>query len=478
MSSTEPEPTQDTARPGRSPLVVASVAMAVLLAGGGGAYFATSASDGGRAEPAAGRTAPPPLALDGHTEGSSGPGIAPGEPAPNGVVYRASGPLPDGPDTAHVHRSRGAVGADEVARLARALGVSGAPRPDGTAWKAGPEKDGSGGVLQVEKEAPGTWSFGAAPAGDDCRKGTSCPGGGHNGGPTGWGGTPVGEEAAKKAAAPVLKALGQDDAKLDATQLMGAVRVVNADPVVGGLPTYGWTTGIQVGPDGQVVGGSGRLKEPVKGDEYPVIGAEEALKLLNAGSPDEGGVSIGGCATPAPLEGEGKAGPEVSCAPERKPAKETVTISQAVFGLAAHTVEGRPALVPSWLFQVEPKGDARPFTITYPAVAPQHLAPAPKPSPTQPAVPEQSARQVESYRTDGSGRKLTVTFWGGVCSTYTAKAAESDALVKVTVVESPADPERYCIAMAQEQTVTVTLDRPLGARQVVDAASGGAVPRK
>ncbi|MFJ8646565.1 hypothetical protein ACIRNI_10625 [Streptomyces sp. NPDC093546] len=473
MSSTEPEPTQDTPRRGRSPLVVASVAAAVLLAGGGGAYFATSASDGGRAAPGTGRTAPPPLALDGHTEGS-GPGIAPGEPDPNGVVYRAGGALPDGPDAAHVHRARGTVGADEVARLARALGMSGAPRPDGTAWKVGPEKDGSGAVLQVEKEAPGTWSFGAAPAGDDCRKGPSCP----SGGQTAWGGDPVGEDAAKKAAAPVLKALGQDDAKLDATQLMGAVRVVNADPVVGGLPTYGWTTGIQVGPDGQVVGGSGRLKEPVEGDEYPVIGAEEALKLLNSGSSDEGGAGIGGCATPAPLEGEPKAAPEVGCAPEQKPAKETVTIGKAVFGLAAHTVEGRPALVPSWLFDVEPKGDARPFTITYPAVAPKHLAPAPKPSPTQPAVPEQSARQVESYRTDGSGRKLTVTFWGGVCSTYTAKAEESDALVKVTVVESPAQPERYCIAMAQEQTVTVSLERPVGERRVVDAASGEAVPRK
>lgn len=44
------------------------------------------------------------------------------------------------------------------------------------------------------------------------------------------------ETAAKKAAVPVLKALGQDDAKLDASELMGAVRVVNADPKVGACP--------------------------------------------------------------------------------------------------------------------------------------------------------------------------------------------------------------------------------------------------
>ncbi|MET9800775.1 hypothetical protein [Streptomyces sp. NPDC006368] len=470
MSSTEPTP-QDSPRRRRSPLAVASVAAAVLLAGGGGAYLATAASDDGSATPAAGRATPPPLALDGHT---GTPGIAPGEPDPGGVVYRARGELPDGPDSAHLYRPRGTVGAGEVARLAKALGVTGTPRLDGSAWKVGPEKDGSGSHLQVGREAPGTWTLGAAPTGDDCRKATRCPSGGGASAGGFPGGRPVSEEAAEKAAAPVLKALGQDDAKLDATQLMGAVRVVNADPVVGGLPTYGWSTGVQVGPDGRVVGGSGRLKEPAKGDEYPVIGADKALELLNRSSGD-GRVGIGGCATPAPVE-RGDAEPAAPCEPERTAKKETVTIGSAVFGLAAQFTEGRPALVPSWLFEVEPKGGAEPFTITYPAVSPAHLAPAP--APTRPELPDASGRRVESYRVDGAGRKLTVTFWGGVCSTYTVKAAESATQVRVTVVESPPEPERYCIAIAQEQTASVTLDKPLGDRKVVDAAGGTAVPRK
>ena len=79
---------------------------------------------------------------------------------------------------------------------------------------------------------------------------------------------------------------------------MGAVRVVNADPVVGGLPTYGWTTGIQVGADGEVVGGSGQLKAPVKGDTYPVVRARRTLDQLN-GAARRGrhrGSGIGGCA--------------------------------------------------------------------------------------------------------------------------------------------------------------------------------------
>ncbi|MER7111254.1 hypothetical protein [Streptomyces sp. NPDC000229] len=491
MSSTEPEPatepTQESPRRRRSPLAVASVAAAVLLAGGGGAYFATVASDGdGRrgGVPAAGGTQPPPLALDGHTESGTpggspggGPGIAPGEPDPNGVVYRAGGALPKGPDSAHLYRPEGTVGADDVARLAKALGVDGTPKAAGTAWKVGPDKDGSGATLQVERQAPGVWTFGTAPVGDNCLKGKECPTGGQ---PQG-GGQPVSEAAAKKAAAPVLKALGQQEAELDATQVMGAVRVVNADPVVGGLPTYGWSTGIQVGADGTVSGGSGRLKAPAESHEYPVIGAAEALKLLNAGSGD-GQVGIGGCATPAPLEDSGTK-PAAPCGPASKPA-ETVTISKAVFGLAAHYTAGRPALVPSWLFEVAPKGDARPFTITYPAVSPKHLVPAPPPATS---VPEPSGtpgtpgtgkapRQVESYSQDG--KILTARFWGGVCSKYTVKAEESGTQVKLKVVETPIEPGRVCILIAKELTGTVTLDQPLGDRQVVDAASGEGVPRR
>ncbi|GAA2491341.1 hypothetical protein [Streptomyces gobitricini] len=495
MSSTEPEPatepTQDNPRRRRSPLAVASVAVAVLLAGGGGAYFATVASDGGDRRggaPAAGGTQPPPpLALDGHTEGGrgpGGPGVAPGEPDPNGVVYRAAGPLPEGPGSAHVYRPEGSVGADEVARLAAALGLDGTPRAAGSAWKVGPDKDGSGATLQVDRQAPGMWTFGTAPAGDNCLKGKECPSTSATP-PDGMSGQPVDEAAAKKAAAPVLEALGQQKAELDATQVMGAVRVVNADPVVGGLPTYGWSTGVQVGADGSLTGGSGRLKAPAESHEYPVIGAAEALKLLNAGSGDGGaGIgNIGGCATPAPLEDSGTK-PAAPCEPGGGPGgspapKETVTISKAVFGLAAHYTAGRPALVPSWLFEVAPQGDARPFTITYPAVAPEHLTPAPPPAASEaPDTPGtgKAPRQVESYSMDG--KILTARFWGGVCSKYTVEAEESGTQVRLKVVETPIEPGRVCILIAKELTGTVTLDQPLGDRRVVDAASGERVPRR
>ena len=494
MSSTEN--THDSARRRRPPLVVASVAAAVLIAGGGGAYFATAGfgGDGADANGGApgGDAKPPLLSLD--TAGDPGPGIAPGEPDPSGgTVYRAAGKLPDGPDEAAVHRTKGTVTADEVTRLAKALGIPGTPRLVGPAWKISADRDGSGPMLQVNKQAPGTWTFarfGAGPRGDNCLKGKACPAGGSDtpqSGPASPG-KPVTEEAAKKAAAPVLKALGQSDADLDARQLMGAVRVVNADPKVDGLPTYGWSTGVQVGADGQVVGGSGQLKKPVKGDEYPVLSADEALKQLNKDARG-GTVGIGGCATPVP-EGEQK--PTAPCEPKKpkaQPAKPAqLTIGKAVFGLAAQYVDGQQALVPSWLFKVEPKGAAQPFTIAQPAVEPAYLKPAAPPSvgvrppshdvgpakpPKTPAPPAEG--RVQAYSVDG--RTLTVTFWGGVCSDYTATAAESGDTVKVRITEK-ADPNRVCIAIAKELTEKVTLDKPLGDRKVVDAQSGKAVPLK
>ncbi|MEV6160395.1 hypothetical protein AB0L71_00420 [Streptomyces sp. NPDC052052] len=464
----------------RSPLAVASMAAAVLLIGGGGAYWAATAADGESAS-SGGRT-PPPLALDegaGETAPSGGPsqGIAPGEPDPYGdrVVYRASGILPDGPDRAAVQRAAGTVTAAEVARLAKALGVQGVPRTAGTSWQVGSDGDGSGPVLRVARQAPGTWTFARYGSGgtDNCESVTACSG--KHVAP-GGSGTPVSEKAAKAAAAPVLKAVGQDDAALDARQLMGSVRVVNADPVVDGLPTYGWATGVQIGPDGDVVGGSGQLKGLAKGDVYPVIGAAEALKQLNAAQPPGGG-NIGGCADPVPA-GDGSVSPLYRCAEQTgvEPRTTTVTVDRAVFGLGARYVDGKQMLVPSWIFTVRPGADGSGDTLTQVAVDPAYLtkdAPATK-SPDSGGT-TRTGRTILSYSTEG--RTLSVTFWGGVCPAYAASAAEDGQTVRVTLTESAPSAKKTCITIAKQLTRTVTLEAPLGERKVVDAASGNAVPR-
>ncbi|MGW8365336.1 hypothetical protein ACWGK1_32900, partial [Streptomyces wedmorensis] len=473
----------------RRNVLAASVAAGVLLAGGGGVYLAATASGeatpsgaGAKAADAAGP--PPPLRLEGGSGG--GPGIAPGEPdpggGPHGTVYTAKGPLPQGPSSAAVHRPEGLVTSAEVTRLAEALGVSGRPALEGEVWTIRPEKDGSGPRLDVARKAPGNWTYSwydGGPVGDTCLKGKACPPPGEAKPPRG--GSPVSEAAAKAAAAPILKVLGQDDAKVTATQVMdGSVRVVNAEPLVGGLPTYGWSTGLHIGPDGRAVAGSGMLEEPAAGATYPVIGAAKALAGLNEKSKGTGPVGIGGCATdpPAATDGAVKEGtaeqPTAPCQSIVDMAPPTqVPVTGAVFGLAAQDVAGERVLVPAWLFTADP-ADGAPYTVVETAVAPEHLAPpVTAPPPAEGTAP---VRQVESYRTEESGRKLTVTFWGGVCSTYTVTAQQTSERVTVRVSESPTDPDRVCVAMAVEVTKSVALEAPLGARAVIDAASGEPVP--
>lgn len=481
--------------PRRSPVLVASVAAAVLLVGGGGAYLATSATGGsggsGRtdntAAPGGDGTTPPALALDGYTggDGTGGTsGIAPGEPDPNGVTYRADGTLPAGPASAPVYSTaKDEITAAEVTRLAKALGVEGKPVTEAESWLVGAAKDGTGPVLRVNKQAPGTWSFSRYLAGgtDNCESTTVCT---QNSG-TGTTVEPVSEAVAKKAAAPILKAVGQDDAKLDASQLMDTQRVVNANPVVGGLPTYGWTTGIQVSAQGEVVGGSGQLATPVKGDTYPVLGAKATLALLNepgAVTTPEPRMGIGGCATPVPLKDR----LEAPCGTTTR-AKESLTVDKAVFGLASHSVSGEPALVPSWLFEVRAEGAAEGFTVTYPAVDPKYLAgagsgasaePSPTPTPTapgdEPSAPTTTRdTKIEGYTVADDGKELTVGFWGGVCSEYSA-SVEENGEVTVTVT-STTEKGKVCIMLAKATYETVRLDEPLGDRKVV-GADGQAIP--
>ncbi|MEU5362765.1 hypothetical protein ABZ354_04565 [Streptomyces sp. NPDC005925] len=473
----------------RTPVIVASVVAAVLVVGGGGAYLAAGTSGGSDDKTAPGTAGgggtPPPLPLDGYAGSGSGPGIAPGEPNPSGATYRAGGTLPDGPGSAPVYRTSGQVGEAEVARLAQALGVDGTPVVEGQAWKIG-AKDGAGPSLQVNRQAPGTWTFYRyAPGTDNCSGKPTCASGPAGGAAA----DPVGEEAAKKAAAPVLKAVGQDDAKLSAGQVQGANRVVNADPLIGGLPTYGWSTGVTVSASGEVVGASGQLKAPVKSDTYPVLDAERTLGLLNA-APGGGPVGISGCASAVPhAEPNADRGGTKPCDPvtglaSPEPKKQVNTVEKAVFALAAQFVSGRQALVPSWLFEVRAPGAKTPFTLAYPAVDPEYIAsPTPPAGPTERPSPRPTGpdaqrtaepRDVAVQGYTAEGVELTVSFTGGVCSDYRVTADESGGKVTVRVTETPR-PGKVCIMIAKMYHRTVRLDAPLGGRAVV-ASHGKPVP--
>ncbi|WP_052865775.1 hypothetical protein [Streptomyces niger] len=520
-------------RRGRGPLVVASMAAAVLLVGGGAAYWASGAA-GQDGEGGAGAAAdPPPLALEGYGQSHSGnsgnSGIAPGEPNPQGAGYRAVADLPDGPADAPVYRPQGPVGKAAVAKLAKALDVSGQIRSEGGTWKVGgQDKDSRGPVLQVAKAGTGSWTFAqygtpggvncalpAAPKGKeaDAKTGHSSDGPGcpsYRGREAsteddGSGKGAVSQEKAKQAVQPVLAALGQEDAKLDAGGLSGAVRIVSANPVFGGLPTYGWQSDLQVGSDGRVVGGSGQLARPVKGDTYPVLSAAKTLEHLNGGAGSAGGTGRGEdkCATPLPNKGEkgekgqqgddrGDKGDKGVAPCEPAPGKPSpAEVTGARFGLSVQFVNGSQALVPSWMYEVRQPGstggkDSR-TTVAHPAVDPKFVVDrnAGDAATQRPAQPpqggkegEKGAQSLESYAVSKDGKKLTLRFWGGVCSDYSASADQSGTAVTAQVTGKEKKPGGVCVKIAKQFTETVTLDSPLDGREVIDASSGETVPQK
>ncbi|MGW2851910.1 hypothetical protein ACWDAZ_07680 [Streptomyces sp. NPDC001215] len=350
-------------------------------------------------------------------------------------------------------------------------------------------KDSAEPNLRVNRDAPGVWTFSSSvPGTDNCRRDKACRPGGS--GTAGAGPGPVSEQAARQAAAPVLKAVGQDDAKLDASQLMDRVRVVNAEPVVGGLPTHGWTTGLRISPEGKVIGGSGNLAAPVKGAVYPVLGARKTLDLMNGAPSPYGRKGIGGCPGPVPVKDRD----EKPCtAGPASPQRTSASVTGAVFGLAVHAVGGKAVLVPSWLFEVRGTGASGgdTFTVTYPAVEPRYLVaprppdepsgtPAPRPSPstsgpgTRPSpAPAHHDVKVLGYTADG--RDLTVAYEGGVCADYAAFVREDSERVTVTVTETPWQ-GRVCAMIAKVYHATLHLQAPLGDRQVV-GSDGKPIPK-
>ncbi|MFJ4405822.1 hypothetical protein [Streptomyces sp. NPDC088910] len=528
------DPTTEEPRPERSAprprLLVAAVAAAVLLAGGGGAYWAATANEGGH--PKAG---PAPLRLnDAPGEGS---GSADGGGADNGTssgpasggTYTLTGSLPKGPDSAAVYRGEGPVVAADAERLAKLLGMSGPATAQGDSWRVGPG-DGAGPTLLVTKAAPGTWSYSrygattvnpAEPAypprpvnpggpeksgpgtGTDTGTGSSdssnagSPGSPGTNGPvssapaSGTTSTqaptpepPVSEQRAKAVAAPVLAGLGLSGATVDAHETAGALRAVTADPVVDGLPTHNWSTGLDVGSDGLITLAHGRLSALDKGDSYPVVSAAQALKDLNGQvmHPDHGIAACPAKSAPAPkpsalptTPGEDRTLPHtLPCVPGNG---HPMDVRGAEFGLSLDYVSGAQVLVPSWLFEVAQPGVSRSSVEAQPAVDPAYIqrdatgtAVPPSGVPEQPSGPAQRHHTVglSTYHADGG--TLSLTFYGGVCSTYSAKAAESADEVRVTV--TAADKGGTCVTLAKEFTEKVRLDKPLGGRTVVDTSSG------
>jgi hypothetical protein len=280
----------------------------------------------------------------------------------------------------------------------------------------------------------------------------------------------------RTAAEPVFAALGLDvaDARIESWAYGGSATV---RATVGGLEVAGMQTSVQVDRDGTVQGGGGFLATPDKGDSYPLVTAQDAydeLPPMMTAMLCPVGPDGKGCGTPQPVE-----------------------ITGAHLGLMLSAlVDGGQALVPAWLF--EAKGWTEPIAVV--AVQKQYL-PEPTPEPSTkpepgastepggavPPVPPASAdpgTAREPVHVDkayaGKGNALVAVYGDSsscVHENVTGVAKESADTVWVLVEADAFPPNTACTEDYRAVEVTVTLQAPLGDRQVVDITTNKPVPR-
>ncbi len=264
-------------------------------------------------------------------------------------------------------------------------------------------------------------------------------------------------------------------------QVMGARRAVNADPEVRRAAHVRLDA---TGDRRRRAGRGGRrqrvsMKEPVKGDTYPVLSAEKALDAAERAG--RRGRTTGALRHRRLRQRRAASGPRRPAPCGRRPALRSGRDGEeagrdgrgrGVRAGPALRCGRRQALVPSWLFEVRAPGARDGVTVTYPAVEPEyrdHRGPRRAvPGPvrrTGPGARGAAGREGEGYTTaDGeSDREL---HGRGVRRLQDAKAEERTGKVTVTVTETP-HPDKVCILIAKEYERTVPLDEPLGERTVV-----------
>lgn len=355
------------------------------------------------------------------------------------VEYRVAGKLPGLDDEADAW----SVPATElttarVAELAAILGVEGAPRRTEFGWTVGAEsrrldvQDVAGNpwslyesmpepmVAEAEAEARRTEETTVFPAPDCAADACDQPMEAQR--PADLPSKDEAERIGRELLAELGVDLDQAAVRVDDAVTMWAV---NADPVIGGLPTIGLATSVSIGAKGVITYANGWLGEFTKADRYPLIGTAAGLEKLNS---EQMSVLM---VDPAPgAEG----------APDVEPF--VIEITGVRLGLQLFSTFERGAdghLVPSYLFSTADGGELPVIAIgeEYLAESPQHdehdepgTEVEPAPAPDDPEGPDGSAAG-QCASADGGGLTATVCATDGrvgepVVVTVTAKGTMRD----------------------------------------------------
>jgi hypothetical protein len=166
----------------------------------------------------------------------------------------------------------------------------------------------------------------------------------------------------------------------------------------------------------------------------PIISADEALAILRNGTGQEA---------------------------------ERIRASAVQLGEADFVTDRGPVKLPAWLFSLP--GVSQPIAVI--AVAPPARFAAADAAPLGGSI---------TANVDASGTAVTVMFTGaaegdGPCTAdYRLDLIEDDAFVEATITETRSG-SHSCQAVGYPREATATLNRPLGGRVLVEAATGAAV---
>jgi len=346
-------------------------------------------------------------------------------PTPSGAVagrYVLAGSLPTGPSHAAVWQWPNTTASkDDVVRLARALGITSTPQRHVFGWVVA----SATGELRVHDGSGDTWSYVRADL-------QSCPPYGVDVDDPMSGGfgcasagaatvvapqpnditSPAPRPSAPTAPTTPIKPMGPDDATTRAasSQLLSALGLsgdehvdigtpastLTASPIIGGLPTSGLDTRIDVDGHG-IRAAMGTLMTPQPGDAYPLISARTAFTKLAllpqpmiamycgplppvgaperiSSSPDAGttspdAVTPAHCASPAPLRVTGaRLGLGLQTSYDSDIAAERGTVTEPAGPVPVGST-GTELLVPEWLFTIA--DSVQPVPIV--AIEPQYL---------------------------------------------------------------------------------------------------------
>jgi hypothetical protein len=272
--------------------------------------------------------------------------------------------------------------------------------------------------------------------------------------------------AARRAAKLVLDDLGLSAADVT-VEGAGEHAFVQASPRVAGLPTWGYSTQLEVDAEGHIASGSGYLGQPTSGPSYPLVSARAAFDALPE-QPRTMMLCPAGADCPQPVPAE-------------------VTGAELGLQLTALADE-EAALLPAWLFTVK----GWPMPLAQAAIEPRFLSlpkdepvqvdpglvdpvpPAVPPSHGDPTAPRSSFSFDAAFPADEPNVLIVQYGDSGSCPhTNVQPLVKESADSVVVTLEGDTQPgKQICTDDYRQQLVTLKLASPLADRKVIDGSRG------